>query len=49
LQQELAFAFKNKVHYSGNAWLGKMSDGVKREIAIVIRNGQLKTAYPIFK
>lgn len=46
LQQELAYAFKNKIHTGGNAWVGKMSDGVK--VKLHINNGILESAYPIF-
>lgn len=46
LQEEFAFAFKNKEYKSSNIWHGTMSDGVKLQFHI--DNGIIKTAFPIF-
>ena len=46
VQEELAFASKNKVFKGGNKYQGIMSDGVK--VQFHIDNGIIKTAFPIF-
>ena len=46
IQEELAIAFQNKKFQSGNAYNGKMSNGVK--VRFHIENGIIKSAYPNF-